>query len=53
VKWVYIGVAGVTIIYVIVIAPEVFGAIFEGIGSFIEGIMDTAGAMKGMEVIPK
>jgi len=53
VKWVYIVAVGAGVIYIIIVAPEVFTAIFGGIGSLIEGIMGTVEATKGMEIMPK
>ena len=50
-KWIYIVVALTATIYLIIVAPEVFTAIFNGIGSLIEGITGTMEAMKGTEIL--
>jgi len=51
VKWIYIVVVLIATIYIIIIAPEVFTAIFNGIGSFIEGIISTTEAMKETKIL--
>jgi len=45
VKWVYIAIGGAAVIYIIIVAPEVFTSIFDCIGSLLKGMKGVTEAM--------